>query len=45
MKYIKPELDVKNINVNETIASLNDWLVNNSLGTGSEGITTYIVNS
>lgn len=45
MKYIKPELDVKNINVNETIASLNDWLTSNSLGSGSEGITTYIVNS
>ena len=39
--YVKPNLDQINISVNTDIASLNDWLTVNGLGSYEGSITTY----
>jgi len=44
MKYIKPELKVENVELNNTIASnLTDWLTHNN--TKDTSVTTYLVTS
>ena len=48
--YQKPNLDIKSLASNETIATLNDWLTSVNGGTGATSysqasITTFIIQS
>ena len=44
MEYIKPELEIKEINLSEMIASgVEGWLSDN--GMSGAGITSFLVNS
>ena len=43
--YVKPNLNLVNVSVNENIASLNTWLQSNGLEEYEATITTYEYNS
>lgn len=45
-KYIKPEVEKKNVSVATDIAAnLSDWLSSNGLTTYGDSITTFMYNS
>ena len=43
--YKSPEVEIKNLISNETVASLSDWLLSEGNSYKDAGICTYIVES
>lgn len=43
--YLKPQMELNQFNLNENVASINDWVTGEGSNYSSAGITTYYVQS